>query len=139
MSSMPSHHSCDTPSTSSPPGENHTLKVTNITSPNPLNSLIFHCDEDILEELNTPDFPWNALHHRELFLSQEAFEPPSQDSICGIETKDFIPSSHIDYFNNPIPAPETFEEGQMANISPIVKINISMKPRIIEEIIIGTR
>jgi hypothetical protein len=137
MTSTPSHHSCDTPSTSSPPEDNHTVTVTNVTSLDPLYSHIFHCDEDILEELTTPDFPWNVLHHRALFLSQEAFDPPSQASICAIETKDFIPSGHIDWFNNPIPAPDAFEEGNMANISPTVKIDISIKPGIIEEITIG--
>jgi hypothetical protein len=118
MSSEPSHHSCDTPSTSSPLEDNHTVTVTHVTSPDPLYSRIFHCDEDILEELTTPDFPWNALHHRALFLSQEAFDPPSQASICAIETKDFIPSGHIDWFNNPIPAPDAFEEGKHGQYFP---------------------
>jgi hypothetical protein len=103
----------------------------------PLSSHIFHCDKDISEELNTPDYPWNALHHRELFISQESFDPPSQASICTIETKDLIPSGNIDWFNNPIPTPDDFEEGNIANISPTVKINISIKLGIIEEITIG--
>jgi hypothetical protein len=137
MSSTSSHHSFDTPSTSSPPEDNHTVTVTNVTSPNPLYSCIFHCDEDILEKLTTPDYPWNTLHHRVLFLSHESFDSPSQASICAIETKDFIPSGHIDWFNNPIHAPDAFEEGNMANISPTVKIDISIKPGIIEEITIG--
>jgi hypothetical protein len=137
MSSTPSHDSCDTTSTSSPPENHHTVKVTNVTSLDPLYSRIFHCDEDILEELTTPDFPWNALHHKALFLSQESFDSPRQASICAIETKDFIPSGNIDWFNNPIPAPDAFEEGNLANISPIVKIDISVKPGIIKEITIG--
>jgi hypothetical protein len=131
MSRTPLHHHCDTPSTSSPPKDNHTVTATNVTSPDPLYSHIFHCDEDILDELTTLDCPWNVLHHRAFFLSQEAFDPPSQDSICAIETKDFIPSGHIDWFNNPIPALDAFEEGNMANIFPTVKIDISVKPGII--------
>ena len=55
-----------------------------------------------------------------------------------METKDFLPSGHIDWFNNPIPTPDTFEEGNMANISPTIKIDISVKSGIIEEITIGT-
>jgi hypothetical protein len=55
-----------------------------------------------------------------------------------IETKDFIPSRHIDWFKKPIPSPDAFEEGNMDNISPTVKINISIKPGIIEEITIHT-
>jgi hypothetical protein len=132
MSSMPSHHHFDAPSISSPPEYNHTVIVTNITSPNPLYSCIIHCDEDILEKLKNPNFPCNALHHKAIFVSQEAFEPPNQSSICAIETKDFIPSGHIDWFNNPIPSLDAFEEGNMANISPTIKIDISIKPGIIE-------
>jgi hypothetical protein len=113
------------------------LTVPPVTSQDPLYSRIFHYDEDILEELTTLYFPWNVLHHRSLFLSQEAFHPPTQASLCAIETKDFIPSGHIDWFNNPIPAPDAFEEGNMANISPTIKIDISIKPGIIEEITIG--
>jgi hypothetical protein len=63
--------------------------------------------------------------------------PPKQNPIYAIETKYFLPSGHIDWFNNPIPAPDAFEEGNMANISPTVKIDISIKPGIIEEITIG--
>jgi hypothetical protein len=50
--------------------------------------------------------------------------------------KYFIPFGHIDWFNNPIPSPDAFEEGNMANISPSVKINIFVKPRIVEDITI---
>jgi hypothetical protein len=45
------------------------VTITNVTSPDPLYSCIFHCDEDILEEITTLHFPWNALHHRVIFLS----------------------------------------------------------------------
>ena len=43
----------------------------------------------------------------------------------------------IDWFNKPIPAPDAFEEGNLANISPTIKIDISIKPGIVKEIIIG--
>jgi hypothetical protein len=109
MKSMPTHHNCDTPSTYPPPEDNHIVIVTNVTSLDPLYSCNFHCDEDILEELTTLDFPWNELHHRALFLSQEAFDPLRKTSICAIKTKDFILSGHIDWFNNPIPALDAFE------------------------------
>jgi hypothetical protein len=57
--------------------------------------------------------------------------------MCSIETKDFIPLWHIDWFKKTIPTLYSFEKGNMANISPIVKIDISIKPRIVEEITIG--
>jgi hypothetical protein len=114
------------------------VTVTDVTSSDPLYCLIFHYDEDILEELTTSDFPWNVLHHKAISLSQEDFNPPTQASICENETKGFIPSGNIDWFNNPIPATDDFEEGNMANIPPTLTIDISIEPRGIEEIIIGT-
>jgi hypothetical protein len=134
MTSEPSPSPSVTPSVSSA-GGTHT--VTTITPHDPLYSRHFQCDEEILEELQHPDSPWDALHHRALFLPQDALMPPSQNSIYAVETKDFLPSGPIDWFNNPIPAPDAFEEGNLANISPTIKINISMKDGIVEEIIIG--
>jgi hypothetical protein len=63
--------------------------------------------------------------------------PPSHNPIYAVETKDFIPSGTVDWFNNPIPALDAFEEGNLANISPTIKINISIKLGIVKEIIIG--
>jgi hypothetical protein len=63
--------------------------------------------------------------------------PPNQNPIYTVETKDFIPSGPIYWFNNPIPVPDAFEEGNMANIFPTIKINISIKHGIVEEIAIG--
>jgi hypothetical protein len=63
--------------------------------------------------------------------------PPNQNPIYTIKTKYFIPFGPIDWFNNPIPAPDAFEEGNMAKISPTIKINISIKNGIIKEITIG--
>jgi hypothetical protein len=136
MSSEPSPSPNNVPPASSP-GGNHTTTVTEITPHDPLYSRHFQCDEEILEELNHPDSPWDALHHRALFSPQEAPMPPNQNPIYAVETKDFIPSGPIDWFNNPIPAPDAFEEGNMANISPTIKIDISIKNGIVEEITIG--
>jgi hypothetical protein len=134
MSSEPSPSPGLAPS-AFPSGGNHT--VTEITPHDPLYSQHFQCDEEILEDLNRPDSPWDALHHRALFSPQEALIPPNQNPIYAVETKDFIPSGPINWFNNPIPAPDAFEEGNMANISPTIKIEISIKNGIVKEIIIG--
>jgi hypothetical protein len=133
MSSEPSPSSSITPFVS-PAGGNHT--ITQTTPHDPLYSCHFQYDEEILEELQHPNSPWDALHHRALFLPQEALMPPSHNLIFAVETKDFIPSGTVDWFNNPIPAPDTFEEGNLANISPTIKIDISIKLGIVEEIII---
>jgi hypothetical protein len=133
MSSEPSPSSSITSSVSTP-GGNHT--VTEITPHDPLYSHHFQCDEDILEELQCLDSPWDMLHHRALFLQQEALMPPNHNPVYVVETKDFIPSGPIDWFNNPIPTPDAFEKGNLANISPTIKIDISIKLGILEEIII---
>jgi len=46
-----------------------------------------------------------------------------------VKSKDFI-HGEFHWSKNPIPAPDTFEEGNMVNISPTFKINILNKPRI---------
>jgi hypothetical protein len=90
MSSEPSPSPNNVPPASSP-GGNHTTTITEITPHDPLYSRHFQCDEEILEELNHPDSPWDALHHRALFSPQEASMPPNQNPIYAVETKDFIP------------------------------------------------
>jgi hypothetical protein len=113
------------------------MKFTKVTPFDPLYSRQFHCNEDILEELTKPNCPWDALHHRVLFPSQEVVRPPNQNPIYAVETKDFLPTGTIYWFNNPIASSDAFEEGNMANISPTIKIDISIKFGVIEEITIG--
>jgi hypothetical protein len=69
MPSEPSQPPCDIPSIFSLPEYNHTVTVTNITPLDPLYSQQFHCDEEILEELTTPDCLWDPLHYQALFIS----------------------------------------------------------------------
>jgi hypothetical protein len=136
MLSEPSPSPHNVPPVSSP-GGNHMTTITEITPHDPLYSRHFQCNEEILEELNHPDSPWEVLHHRALFSPQEDPMPHNQNPIYVVETKDFIPSGPIDWFNNSIPTPDGFEEGNMANISPTIKIDISIKNGIVEEITIG--
>ena len=73
------------------------------------------------------------MHHRSFFLLEELV---SQSDQFFMETKDFI-HGKFDWFKNPIPTPDAFEEGNMANISPTIKINISTNPEVVEEIMLG--
>ena len=73
---------------------------------------IFHSDEYILESLTPPDYPWDDMNHHSHFLPQH---PRPFDQYV-VESKDFIPHNPINWFKNPIPAPDAFEEGNMANI-----------------------
>ena len=43
----------------------------------------------------------------------------------------------VEWFRNPIPAPNAFEEGNMANIFPTIKVKILTKLDIVEEIRLG--
>jgi hypothetical protein len=104
------------------------MTVTDITLYDPLYSYQFHCDEDILKELNTPDYPWDALHHRALFFPQEASTRLDQHPIYAVETKDFIPSGHIEWFNNPILTPDAFEEDDHEHVIYYVSKNLSGPP-----------
>ena len=54
-----------------------------------------------------------------------------------MESKDFI-HNEVDWFRNPIPTPDAFEAGNMANVSPTIKIDISDKLVIDENITLGT-
>ena len=53
-----------------------------------------------------------------------------------METKDFI-HGKVDWFKNPILALDSFEEGNMANILPTIKINISTNLKVVEETMLG--
>ena len=53
-----------------------------------------------------------------------------------METKDFI-HGKVDWFKNPIPTPDAFEKGNMENILPTIKINISTNSEIVEEVMLG--
>jgi hypothetical protein len=65
MTSEPSSSTRTTP-IASPAGGSHTR--AEITPYDPLYSRRFQSDKEILEEIHRPDFPWDALHHRALFL-----------------------------------------------------------------------
>ena len=73
------------------------------------------------------------MHHRLFFLPEELV---SQSNQFSVETKDFI-HGKVDWFKNPILALDTFEEGNMANILPTIKVNISTNPEVVEEIMLG--
>ena len=53
-----------------------------------------------------------------------------------METKDFI-HGNVNWFKNPILELDTLEEGNMANISPTIKIYISTNTEVVEEIMMG--
>ena len=108
--------------------------VSTITNgPSDLSLCCFRKDEEILEPLTAPEYPWDDMHHLSFFLPKELV---SQSNQFSVETKDFI-HGKVNWFKNPILAPDTFEEGNMANISPTIKIDISTNSETVEEIMLG--
>ena len=43
----------------------------------------------------------------------------------------------FDWLENPVPTPDSFEEGNMANILPNIELNISTNPEVVEGITLG--
>ena len=73
------------------------------------------------------------MRHRSFFLPEKIV---SQSNQFSMETKDFI-HGKVDWFKNPISALDAFEEGNITNIFPTTKINISTIPEVVEEIMLG--
>lgn len=86
-----------------------------------------------------PKCLWDTMHHRSLFLPEKTFAPIDalNHDIYTIESKYFLPSIQFDWFKNATLAPDSFEEGNMSNISPTIKVDISNKSGIAEEILLG--
>ena len=104
-----------------------------IDDPSDLSNCCFSNDEEILEALSTLEYPWDDMHHCTFFILGDHLSISYQYSV---ETKDFI-HGKVDWFKNPIPAPHAFEEGNMANISPTIKVRISTNLEVVEEITLG--
>ena len=96
--------------------------------PSDLSLRCFRNDEEIIEALTTLKYPWDYMHHRSFFLHEELV---SQFDQFSVETKDFI-HGKVKWFKNPILTLDAFEEGNMDNISPTIKINISTNPEVFE-------
>ena len=109
------------------------LISTSNDGPSDLSLCCFSNDEEILEALTTPEYPWDDMHHHSFFLPEELV---SQSDQFSMETKYFI-HGKVDLFKNPIPTLDSFEEGNMVNISPTIKMNISTNSEIVEEIMLG--
>jgi hypothetical protein len=86
-------------------------------------------DEALIEEMTSPDKPWDDLHHRSYFLLElniiEAGEftlTMTGDRSCPI---------------NPLATHEVYVEGNMETITETIPINISKTPGIVENVFVG--
>ena len=90
---------------------------------------VFPLDEAIIEAMLRVEPPWEELHHRSYFL-------PELDRL---EREDFgeVLSERIGSPMVPLSSPSLMDDGNMANISPTIPINISRDPGRIENVYIG--
>ena len=88
----------------------------------------FPSDEAILEAMSGIEQPWEELHHRLNFLPK----------IDRLECDDFrvILSEKIGSPVVPLSSPGQMAEGNMANLSPMIPINISRDPAKVENVYI---
>jgi len=99
-----------------------------VVSPDSLRDT-FPSDEAILETMSFEDPPWLDHHHHSSFI-------PSHGAMTTYLGKfaSCIPSKML---QTPILTHEAFSEGNMGNIMQTMPIDISIKPRIVENIHIG--
>jgi hypothetical protein len=97
-------------------------------SPDPFH-MILPTDEMIMAVMSVEDTPWNDGHHRSiLFLEPETIESYQQIS---------HPSTFINFPPFSEPTCDVLYEGNLRNISPTIPLDISIKPRIVENVHIG--
>ena len=86
-------------------------------------------DEAIIEAMSGVEPPWEELHHRSYFLLE----------LDHLEHEDFreILSEKFGSPVLPLSSPGQMADGNMANISPTIPINISCDPGKIENVHIG--
>ena len=90
---------------------------------------VFPSDEDIIEAMSGVEPPWEEFHHRSYFL-------PELDHLEHEDFREFL-SERIGSPMVPLRSPGPMANGNMANISPTIPINISRDPGRIENVYIG--
>ena len=90
---------------------------------------VFPSDEAIIEAMSGVEPPWGELHHRYYFISE----------LDHLEHEDFrkVLRERIGSPMVPLGSPGPMADGNMANISPTIPINISRNPGRIENVYIG--
>ena len=91
--------------------------------------LVLPSDEAILEAMTESEQPWEDMHHRCYFL-------PEIESLENVEC-DLTSERETDWYRSPFATHDVYAEGNMANISKTIPINISRTPGVTENILIG--
>ena len=90
---------------------------------------VFTLDEAIIEAMSGVEPPWEELHHRSYFL-------PKLDHLEHEDFRDIL-SENIGSPVVPLSSPGQMDDGNMANLSLTIPINISRNPGKIENVYIG--
>ena len=90
---------------------------------------VFPSNEAIIEDMSGVEPPWEELHHRSYFL-------PELDRLEHEDFRDIL-SEKIGILVVPLSSPSQMANGNMANISPTIPINISHDPGKIGNVYIG--
>jgi hypothetical protein len=98
------------------------------TSSDPFH-VVFHTDEMIMTIMSMEDTPWDDGHHRSIFF----LEPETIESYQRISN----PSIVATISSVPEPTYDVLYEGNLDNISPTIPLDISIKPRVMENVHIG--
>jgi hypothetical protein len=94
-------------------------------SPDPFH-VIFPTDEMIMSVMSMEETPWDDGHHHSiLFLEQHTIEGYQWIS---------TPSTIVIISTIPESTHDLFYEGNLSNISPTLRLNISIKPGIVENV-----
>ena len=78
---------------------------------------VFHSDEAIIEAMSGVEPPWEELHHRSYFL-------PELDRLEHEDYREIL-SQRVGSSMIPLSSPGQMADGNMANISSTISINIS--------------
>jgi hypothetical protein len=91
--------------------------------------LVFPTNEAIIEEMTSPDRPWEDLHHISYFLPK----------LSQIEAREFTVTMTRDQTCpiNLLATQEIYGEGNMATIAATIPINISRNPGVMENVFVG--
>ena len=79
------------PVSSSSEEVNTIYMISSVTTPSStdLTTQTFRTDEEILEALIAPDYPWDDMHHHSYFLPEVSFSNTATQ--FAVESKDFLP------------------------------------------------
>jgi hypothetical protein len=91
--------------------------------------LVLHLDEVIIEEMTSPDRPWDDLHHRSYFLLELRRIEAGEFTLTMTRARSFLV--------NPLATYIVYTKGNMETIAETIPSDISRTLGIVENILVG--